>query len=180
MTAGLRARGRAVLLGVIAAAGCMQTPAALPVMQLDPIRVGPPGTGALGPVSFLTGCWRGPTSDGVGVYEERFTPPAAGIMLGTSRMWAGSELRSFEYLTLRAVDDGVVLVPSPGGRPAGVTFPLTASGPGVALFEAPDHDYPRRIRYSTDPDGALHIRIDAGADDPDPRSWVLRRVDCPS
>lgn len=173
----MKVRVLAATLALVASA-CMQAPAAHPVLQLDPIRVGPPGSGELGPVAFLTGCWRGPISEGRGVYEERFTAPAAGIVLGTSRMWDGTRLFSFEYLTIRSTEAGVVLVPAPGGSPSPARFALSESDPGRVTFADPEHDYPRRIHYALDADGALEVRIDGGADDPQPRRWTLARVSC--
>lgn len=159
--------------------GCMPQAGAVAEIDIEPIQVGAPGSGGMAPVQFMVGCWRGPASGGNAVYEERFTPPAAGIMLGSSRMFSSSRLISFEYLTVRQAEDAIVFLPAPSGQPSPAVFRLTRSAPDLAWFEDPDHDYPRRIRYEVK-DETLEISIDAGAADPEPRSWRLDRVSCDS
>ena len=167
------------VIAALASTACMPQAGALSEMDIEPIQVGPPGSGGMAPVQFMVGCWRGPAAGGTAVYEERFTPSAAGIMLGSSRMFSGMRLMSFEYLTVRMDGEDIVYLPAPGGRPSPAVFRLTRSERHLAWFEAPDHNYPRRIRYSLDGE-TMVISIDAGADDTEPRSWELTRVSCDS
>jgi hypothetical protein len=47
---------------------------------------------------------------------------------------------------LRARPDGVVYIAQPGGRPP-TEFALTSGGSGLAVFENPAHDFPKRLSY---------------------------------
>ncbi len=132
-------------------------------------------------LGFMSGCWLGATTvrGGPGTIEERYTAPSRNVILGTTRYTTAAGLTtSFEFTLLQADSAGIVLVPFPGGRRSEHAFRLTRLAGDTATFEAPEHDYPRRISYLRDAAGALVARIDAGADDPSPRSWRLTRSTC--
>src|SRR5690606_31979703 len=73
---------------------------------------------------------------------------------------------------------GIALLPFPNGRAAEYPFRLTSSGPGMALFEAPEHDFPKRIRYSLSQDGTMTARIDGGEGDARVQEWSMKQVGC--
>ncbi|MDJ0835795.1 MAG: DUF6265 family protein [Acidobacteriota bacterium] len=128
----------------------------------------------LEPLAFMAGTWRG-AQDGV-TTEEHWTLPAGGIMLGLHRDVFGDGKAFFEYLRIEVREDGIYYVASPKGRGA-TSFSYTSGGKNRAVFENPDHDYPKRITYSLDPEGRLVARIDNGEDnDPKARSWRWSRV----
>ncbi len=163
---------------LLTAAACMPQAAAAPHFAIDPILVGPPGSAPLASVAILSGCWRGPDRDGTGVYEERWSAPAGGLMVGSARGWRGATLRSWEHLAIRSRDGEVVYLPSPGGEPSPAVFRLQPSPRrGELLFTAPEHDYPRRILYRIDGD-RLELRADGGEGDGSPLRWSLVRVGC--
>ena len=54
---------------------------------------------------------------------------------------------------------GISYFASPSGRPA-TEFPLIETGDKKAVFENPEHDYPRRIIYWLDGEGFLRARIE--------------------
>jgi len=128
-------------------------------------------------LAFMTGCWRAPLSRG-GVMEELYTAPSANLMLGTTRYIRGGA--SFQYEFTRIVRDsaGIVMTPYPGGEPSTHDFRLTSLEASVAVFEAPEHDYPKRIIYRADADGTRTARIDGGPDDTGGMEWVFRRASC--
>ena len=47
------------------------------------------------------------------------------------------------------------------------------------IFEAPEHDYPKRILYRANADGSRTARIDGGAQDDGGQEWRFLRVACP-
>jgi hypothetical protein len=94
--------------------------------------------------------------------EERWMEPASNLMLGVSRTVRGDKVVEFEYLRIEARADGLYYVAQPGGRPP-TDFKLTKWDGTEALFENPQHDFPRRIIYRKGPDNIVVVRIDGGA-----------------
>jgi hypothetical protein len=128
----------------------------------------------------MEGCWRGPLGDAEGDFvEERYGPPAGDLVLGTVAYVRAGRATQHEFIEIRADGDGgVTLLPYPGGRRSEHAFHLTSGDGTHAVFEAPEHDYPKRIVYrAVGPDG-LEGATDAGADDDAPRRWPMRRVAC--
>ena len=128
-------------------------------------------------LAFLTGCWQGPAG-AASAMEERFTTPTANVMLGTSRTIEAGRTTSWEFLLIEADSTGVALTPFPRGERSKDVFRLTRLEDTLAVFEAPEHDYPKRIVYHRAADGALVMRIDGGAADPGPAEWRLTAVAC--
>jgi hypothetical protein len=129
---------------------------------------------------FMSGCWHGTFASerGSGTIEEHYTEPASNLMLGTTRYLVGGEAVEFEFSAIRRDARGVWLTPYPGGVASADAFRLTSAGGERAVFEAPEHDYPKRILYRRDPDGALTARIDGGAEDPDGKEWRMTSAPC--
>jgi Domain of unknown function (DUF6265) len=159
------------------AVGCMSAPPAVPAVRLDPIEARPPAEGPLRSVAFLAGCWRGTSADGRTVTEERWSCPGGGLMLGTGRTLRDGELVGFEFSLLRADEGRIVLLPYPAGVASEHAFRLTEAEPGRALFEAPEHDFPKRIAYVRR-GSRLDVRIDGGVGGTEARAWALDRVAC--
>jgi hypothetical protein len=157
-------------------AGCASG-GSTPEVQLDPIVAATPGSSPLAAAAFLAGCWRA-TEAGGAVVEESWSLPAGGLMLGWSRTTRAGRPAQFEQLRIEVVDGAVLYRPSPGGRPSEHDFRLTASAPGALTFEAPEHDFPRRIQYRRLAEGALSARIDGGAGSDQSAEWRYQSVDC--
>lgn len=129
-------------------------------------------------LGFMAGCWRGDFGSGAAL-EEVFTAPSANLILGLSRYLRGGRAVQYEFSRITADSAGIALLPYPGGKPSEHAFRLTALEGGRATFEAPEHDFPKRIRYARESDGSLSARIDGGTDD-DARAqqWRMRPVQC--
>lgn len=128
-------------------------------------------------LSFMTGCWRGPIEGGF--MEEIYTETADNLMLGTTRTVRGDTVVSFELTRIERRKDGIFLAPYPNGQPSPDPFRLTQITGDEALFEAPEHDFPRRIRYRRQADGSLQARIDDGNDDGRAMEWTMAPGPCP-
>jgi hypothetical protein len=100
--------------------------------------------GDLDGLRFLSGKWQGEW--GKAAIEEHWTEAAGGTMLGVSRTIVSGKTVAFEYLRIEARGDGVFYVAQPGGRPP-TDFKLTKVSAGLAVFENPEHDHPKIIRY---------------------------------
>ncbi len=166
--------GAVALMGALLG-GCAGGGGSPPLVTLDPLRVSAPSP-SLGGAAFLVGCWRSPPDADV-VVEERWSPPADGVMLGTSRTFRGGRMTSFEFAVLREERGKVTLLPYPEGVASEHSFDLVDVSAHHLRFEAPAHDYPTRIHYRRTPAG-LEARIDGGPDDPHPRSWQMAPVRC--
>ena len=94
--------------------------------------------------------------------EETWSPAASNAILGMSRTLRGDHMVAFEFLRIVQRNDGIFYVAQPGGRPA-TNFQLTSFDGSTAIFENPQHDFPKRILYTRNSDGSLTARIDAGA-----------------
>ena len=143
---------------------CVATMVALAVVlgPLDEARAQPDTPSARGTVSqlaWLAGTWRG--GDGPVSFEERWTPPAGGAMLAVSRTLKGDRMVAFEFLRIVERDGRLIYIAQPNGRPP-TEFTLTAITPDSVTFENPTHDFPKMIRYTKRPDGALEARVSDG------------------
>lgn len=122
-------------------------------------------TGVLTQLGFMSGCWEGTfqAEKGTGTIEEHYTSPSDNLMLGTTRYILEGRTVMWEFSKLEESDGEVVLTPFPRGQRSEHDFRMTSLDGTRVLFEAPEHDFPRRISYRRD-DGKLIARIDDGTD----------------
>jgi hypothetical protein len=137
-------------------------------------------------LGFMSGCWNGSfqARDGEGVIEEHYTSPSENLILGTTRYLLDGRAVQFELTTLRTGEDGVItMLPYPGGSPSPDGFQLTRvirTGEALeAVFEAPEHDFPKRVIYRREGD-RLVARIDGGEGSDQAQTWEMRPVGCGS
>ncbi len=95
-------------------------------------------------LDWLAGDWSGKRRSAS--IEERWSPPAGGAMLATSRTVNGGKMTAFEFLRIVEQGGTLVYVAQPGGRTA-TEFTLVEQGETRAVFENPRHDFPQRITY---------------------------------
>src|SRR6476469_7273827 len=112
-------------------------------------------------LSWMGGDWQTPAGGRVQI-EEHWTQPAGGSMMGMSRTVGGDKTIEFEYLRIEQRDDGIYYVAHPKARCPGTDFKLTRVSSSEAVFENPQHDFPKRIIYRKTADDALTASIDAG------------------
>lgn len=133
-------------------------------------------SGARGPTSdaaalaWLAGTWHG---EGEAASHEAWTAPQGGVMRGVG--WSGVG-ESHELLRIESDARGTRYIASPSDQPT-TQFTLTSLEPGRAVFEAPEHDFPKRIEYTRRGD-RLEARISGDADQPEVR-FRFTRVDDP-
>ena len=130
---------------------------------------------------FMAGCWRGQFARGAetGIIEEHYTEPSDNTLLGTTRYLLEQRTIQYELTVITQDSAGVWMIPYPGGRRSEHAFLLTGVTENRAIFEAPEHDYPKRIIYRADGDSVLRASIDAGPRDERPRTWTMTRSKCP-
>ena len=130
-------------------------------------------TPTLADISWISGDWQ-TASGGKAQIEEHWTPVAGATMMGMSRTVAGEKTVEFEYLRIEQRADGIFYVAHPKARCPGTDFKLTRASATEAIFENPQHDFPKVIRYEKRADGTLQAAI-SGAGDQREMSWVFTR-----
>jgi len=115
------------------------------------------GQDSLSDLSWLAGGWQG--SIGKAQIEEHWIQPSGGTMLAVSRTIANGRTVAFEFLRIESRADGTFYVAQPQGR-SPVDFKLTQRSENRAVFENPQHDHPKIIRYSKEADGSLRAEIE--------------------
>jgi hypothetical protein len=132
----------------------------------------PPARATIAQVAWISGVWVG--QRGESTVEERWTPPAAGSMMATSRTLRDGVVSEFEFLCIVERDGGLVYQAMPNGRSPATDFTLTSVSADEAVFENPAHDFPKKVRYARRPDGSLEAVVsgDAGST---PLTFVFKR-----
>jgi DNA-binding beta-propeller fold protein YncE len=130
----------------------------------------------LADVAFMSGCWRGQLPQGGGWIEERYSPPAAGMMLGTSHTVGGQNTKYYEFIEITEREGEVEMTPLPAGKKS-VSFRLVRLLGKKAVFENAEHDFPKRIIYQLKDDGMLLARIEG--DKPEQaQEFPMKPVSC--
>ena len=120
-----------------------------------------PQTPTIADLSWIAGDWQ-TAPGGRAQIEEHWTNVAGGSMMGMSRTVAGDKTVEFEYLRIEQRADGVYYVAHPKARCPGADFKLTKASATEAVFENPQHDFPKRIVYRKSGDDSLTASIDGG------------------
>ncbi len=130
---------------------------------------------------WMAGCWM--TQDEGSSTEECWTVPRGTMMLGSSHTFDGSETRWFEHMRIVREGGALVFIAQPGGVPP-TRFAMAAAPTGTdgqpvgVLFVSAEHDYPQRVQYFLDADGALVGEISM-LDGSRVQRWVYRRAGAP-
>ncbi len=120
-----------------------------------------PATPDIADLAWISGDWQTPSGQKAQI-EEHWTTPAGATMMGLSRTVAQGKTVEFEYLRIEQRADGIYYVAHPKGRCPGTDFKLTSLTGKEAVFENPEHDFPKRIIYRKSDDGSLVASIDGG------------------
>ena len=118
-------------------------------------------TQTINDLAWITGDWQS-ASSGRAQVEEHWTKPAGATMMGVSRTIVGEKTAEFEYLRIEQRAEGIFYVAHPKARCPGTDFKLTKLSDREAVFENPEHDFPKRIIYQKTGDDGLTASIDGG------------------
>jgi hypothetical protein len=146
---------------LLTAAAHAQAPAAKPTLQ---------------DLAWLAGHWRIEQADRV--VDEHWMAPAGDLMMGMARNVQAGKVREYEFTLLRQEPNGdIVYVASPS-KQSEATFKLTSLRNGEAVFENPQHDFPKKVVYARQPDGSLLAWIEGPGRDGKPRrvEYPYKRV----
>ena len=120
-----------------------------------------PQTPTLADISWISGDWQ-TEPGGKTQIDEHWTAVAGASMLGMGRTVAGDKTVEFEYLRIEQRPDGIYYVAHPKARCPGTDFKLTRASATEAVFENPQHDFPKRIIYRKTGDDSLTATTDGG------------------
>jgi hypothetical protein len=112
----------------------------------------------LAALGWLCGSWQGDYTGG-GRVEEHWTAPAAGTMMGTSRIVRETRLLAAEFLLLEEKPDGITLSVILPGR-QNMVFDLAELRDNEAVFVL--RDGTDRLSYKREPDGSIYARMEKG------------------
>jgi hypothetical protein len=129
---------------------------------LPPLAAALPATKAaatITDVAWVAATWASEPASGGVTTEERWTPPAGGVMIGVGRTIRGPNMSAYEFLCIAERDGSLVYNAMPNGRTPATEFVLTNVTPNSATFENPAHDYPKVIKYTRRGDGSLETAI---------------------
>lgn len=128
-------------------------------------------------LDWLVGDWSTSPEDSASATEEHWMAPSTASMFGIGRTLKDGEEVFVEYLRIAAEADGVVYYAAPQVRLPATAFRAIEYGPGRAVFENLEHDYPQRIVYELQFGGAIKARIEGEVDGELKSSeWILRRI----
>jgi uncharacterized protein DUF6265 len=143
------------------------------IVFLNPPSGPPPAlTPLLSAVSFMTGCWTGPSPNGATI-EEHYTEASSNLMLGMTRYVRAGQVVDFEFTTIERTDSSFVMTPRPKGVKSD-SFPLKELTDGRAVWENLAHDFPQRVIYQRGANGELIASIEGKTSKGDRRiSWTM-------
>jgi hypothetical protein len=126
---------------------------------LDP----PDDCSTLAPVRWLLGEWisRGEQRVTTETWREASTETFEGIV--TSQSGDNGEVSLVETLRLAVMSGRVFYFAKVPEHARPVSFTMTACDERTAVFENPDHDFPKKIEYRLGADGDLSVDVTDGA-----------------
>ncbi len=107
-------------------------------------------------LAWLTGTWRQVSEEDV--VEEQWMAPLGTSMIGGARTVAGGKTTGYEHLRIQVEDGTLVYVAIPSNQEE-THFAQVEIGERSVTFANPDHDFPRRIRYSVGDEGLLVVNV---------------------
>lgn len=110
---------------------------------------------------WLAGCWA--AAGGESGSGEQWMAPAGGSMLGTSRTLRRGAVREFEFLHIRDMPQGMVLIALPSGQKE-AQFAAEKVDARAVVFHNPAHDFPQRVIYESPDADTLDARIEGQRD----------------
>ena len=108
-------------------------------------------------LAWMSGTWT--QNKGGDTVQESWLGPHGNMMAAVNLTTSAKRGTSFEFLRIAVTPSGLSYFGSPGGKTP-VEFKLKELGDKRVVFENLAHDFPHRILYWLEPDGALKARIE--------------------
>src|SRR5687767_9645780 len=81
---------------------------------LQPASTAHQATPPLSAISFMAGCWTGPSSNGATI-EEQYTGASENMVIGMTRYVRDGRVVDFEFTTIERSDTAFFMTPRPKG-----------------------------------------------------------------
>jgi len=109
-------------------------------------------------LDFLTGAWSG--TDGNGSWETVYSSSKGGQIIGASKEFRGDRVAMIDFEHFYVRENKLRMTPFPFGKRS-VEFTLTRfdATSRIAVFENPDHDFPKKFIYRAGGKDALTIEL---------------------
>jgi len=109
-------------------------------------------------LSFLTGNWSG--TDGSSVWETMYTSAEGDQIVGASKEFRGERVAMIDFEHFYVREGALRMTPYPFGK-RGVEFTLTGfdAATRTAVFENPEHDFPKKFTYRAVGDDRLTVEL---------------------
>ena len=147
-------------------------PLAVVLLSLAAHAQAPAAKPTLQDFAWLAGHWR--IEQGDRVIDEHWMAPAGELMMGMGRNVQAGKVREYEFTLLRQEPNGDILYVASPSKQQETAFKLTSLRDGEAVFENPEHDFPKKVIYARQPDGSLLAAIEGPG-----RDGKTRRVEYP-
>ena len=115
-----------------------------------------PAVSGIARAGWLVGRWH--WADAASTFDETWSAPKDGVMIGRGELRKGGTLAFFEDLRIEARGDVLVYVASPNGKGA-TEFASTLVTADRIRFENPQHDDPKVLDYRRLADGTLQVDV---------------------
>jgi hypothetical protein len=121
-----------------------------------------PRTSKVEDIAWMAGTWQAVIWGGV--FEEFWTPPNGGTMLGVGRHLDNGKTHFIEFMSVEPSAEGLtmwMMVGSPSrGSQKIVPFFLADLTSHSAIFENKEHDFPSKISYTRLEEGKMQCVIE--------------------
>lgn len=113
-------------------------------------------------LQWLEGSWEGITGETIA--REKWTRVSDNLMKGSAYVLIGTDTVFSEDLKLMQVDTSLFYIVNIQGAPDSTSFVLTKFENDEAVFENPDHDFPKRIVYRKVSNDSVYAYIEGPVD----------------
>lgn len=111
-------------------------------------------------IGWLAGCWKARTGESTVDNVEQWMKPTGNAMLGLGAEVRNGKAVSYEFMRIESKDNGDLVYTVKPHNKSETSFTLTSTTPKTLVFENPKHDFPQRITYRLEKEGAMEMRID--------------------
>lgn len=119
---------------------------------------------SLGAVSWLLGEWISENSSSVTIENWEQVSQNSFEGFGKTISADGNKVKSYESLRLVAMSGQIFYIAKVGHNKLPIAFAMTTCLDSMAVFENPDHDFPKKIKYKLTNHNKISVFVSSGDD----------------